>query len=270
MKEIKLNDVDYLRSSSCKTWVDENEVEFVDGIALVKVKLSGRQWNGEPFSHECFGLINEDFEELYDDSLDKKASRYLMFFGYNVNTLRIGKTDFLTSVKTADDGRSWTEHYHIRIIDGVPTVLNNLCKITTTNDPEIITDGHALYDVKTATFLTRRYSYIQQRPFDESGIPTYLVSDVVTSYDYRDDDPKRTFYPINKETGIVDSLSFVIDGEDRIISQIYSKVEHNWYVNSYDNDVNYDILKKRRRAELKELEQRSIELSQSLQFKKNF
>lgn len=269
MKEIKLNSVDYLRSGSCKTFVDENEAQFIDGLALVKAKSSGRHWrSGEPFSYESFGLINENFEEVYDDSLDGRTSRYLMFLGYNVNTLRIGKSDFLTSVATADDGMSWTEHYHIRIIDGVPTVLNNLCEIITTSDPKVITDGHALYDVESATFLTQRYSSIQQQPLDESGIPTYLVRDRVTSYEYREDDPKRIMYPINKETGIVDELSFVIDRTDRIVSPVYSDIEHNWYVSSCDDDTNYDTLKKQRRTELKELEQRGIELSQGLQLKR--
>jgi len=269
MKEIKLNNVDYLRSGSCKTFVDENEVQFIDGIALVKAKSSGKNWrSGEPFSYESFGLINEDFEEVYDDSLDGRTSRYLMFLGHNNCALRFGKFDYLVSVATADDGRSWHEHYHIRIIDGVPTVIKNLDKIVPTEDSKIITDGHALYDVENAIFLTRRYSSIEQQQLDESGIPTYLVSDVVTSYEYQNDDPKKIKYPINKDTGIVDKLSFVIDGTDRIISPIYSDVEHNWYISSCDDEINYGLVKEQRIAELKNLEQRSIELSQGLQLKR--
>lgn len=267
MKEIALKKVNYLRSNSCKATVDENNVQFINGVALVKATVTKEDWrSGNQITYESFGLIDENFEEVYDDTLDGKTSRYLMFLEHNKSTIQIGENDYLVSVNTGDVDRSWTEFHHIRINDGIPCVMNSFSSLNTTNIPHLFTNGHALYDVKQAAFLTRKYSSIEALPVDENSEQLYLVKDIVTSYEYPDGN--ELMIPKNKETGIVDRLVFVIDSSDTIISPIYSELEHDWYVAQYGIDIDYTALIEERKAKLKKQEANGIKLIEGLQKKK--
>lgn len=263
MKKIKLSEVEYLRDRTCEVFVDEKEIKFINGVALVKGMLYGiNRENHKRYSVECYGLINEKFKEVYDDTT--KGSRNLMFLSYNKLAVRIGENDFVVSVAKTDHDRSWYEYDHIRIIDNVPVIIKTFNFLSSTHTPSIFTDGHLLYDVEKAKVLTRYYPSIQPLPLVDVKNPTYFVTFKVTSYEYINGDER--FYPINKDTGIVDFLSFTINSSDERISPIYSQLQHGYY--DCSTDENFNQLVARRTLELKEIEKREIEALRNIKVNK--
>lgn len=266
MKQIKLNKVPYLRYENTEAFIEDENVEFINGVALVKAILKSSSKGGSQSSvYDAFGLINENFEEIYcDEKLEGMASRKLMFLPYNKFLIRVDTDDYLSSVRVCDGDRTFDKYYHIRVIDGIPTVMQEFSQIMATHDPKFVTDGHALYDVMRASFVTRKYSLFESLPVEKDGVPAYLVSTEVSSYCYPNSDTR--WMPINIKTGIVDNLTFVIDREDQIISPVYSMLDHDWYV-KMDENISLEEIEEKRKTELREMEDRGIRLSQGLRSK---
>lgn len=160
MKEITLNDVNYLRNRITSITVDETNLEFKNGIAVAEAHVDAIDFWNEPYSYNCMGLIDENFHEVYNDTHHGNGvkERNLMFLQYNRNIIRCGDNDFIVEVDCCDDGRSWTEYRHVRIVDGIPILITDKlshCQIT--NHENLVISGFSskkLYDVTTGEFIT--------------------------------------------------------------------------------------------------------------------
>lgn len=255
MKEIICRE-GYLRGRrDFEVMVDEATVNFINGLALVKATKKIQYYHPIKTEEiECYGLINESFEEAFGDDYKDRAGRYLMFLGMNFDAKRVGANDFIISVHVSDNDRNWDEYKHVRLVDGKPVVLNvfqNICQI---NSNHLIIAERRVYDVLQARFTTKEYSSIEALPTVEGICPQILVSDQVDSYEYENAD--RKWAPTNGKTGIEDRLFFTINFGGQITSPIYSRLSKDWYTTSIPTS-SYDDICAKRREELKEMEERS-------------
>ncbi len=231
MKEIKLNDCSYLRDKVTKAKVDDTKLEFRNGVAIAKASIYALD-----YAYLCYGLINEDFQEMFANKLSSRYECNLMFFPYNKEILRFGDNDFIVTVDCTDgnDCRSWTEIRHIRIVDGFPTLINRLagsCTKTTDETVAIMdsSSGKALYSIERGEVITPSLDSIEESS-------TYCgVFDVMTRVIPR---PSESFYHF------VDYLCFKIDSEGKRVSAVLSSLD-NGYVECKSNLSVRELLSER-------------------------
>lgn len=167
MKEIVLNDVTYLRGKIASALIDEENVEFQNGLAVVKANIVTSYGCRISKPYDCYGVINEDYHEAYDDKgkVSGTQERNLMFLSYNRNIDRISTDDFIVEVSCGDEQMSYAEHRHIRIIDGVPTLIQKIGPYQKTSNPDLLITGwkdKSLYDVSKGCYLTPKVLEISE------------------------------------------------------------------------------------------------------------
>lgn len=209
MRNIRLNDVSYLRRTDVSAVIEEDNLDFRAGMAVAKACISGSRQE----SYECFGVIGENYKELYDDSIKGNfGERNLMFLSYNRNIVRLSDNDFIVEVLCGDDGRSWTEIRHIKVIDGVPTLVNkNLggC-IKTSFDNLIIVGsgyrGYALYDVNKGITITPYLMSIKESYSRLFEVATKVDCDALGQTDY-------LFFRLNEKGELVSEVLSTIEND---------------------------------------------------------
>ncbi len=157
MKEIKYyKNRPYLRYGIESLEVEETNLVFEGGFAIAEATMSGTDMQFQPFTYTCTGIITEGYHEAFDDI---GQSRYLMFVPNNKQIVRCGKNDFIVKV-ACENGESTTYEYkHIRVIDGIPTLMNkDIGGCTKTEDGNIIT-SNGLYNPIKGEFLSSTHSY---------------------------------------------------------------------------------------------------------------
>lgn len=210
MKEIVLNEVSYLREGVVSAQIDESQVEFHNGLAVIKATLTYSSPICRAKSYDCYGVIDENFHEAFDDKLP--YARNLMFLPYNAALTRIGDSDFIASVNCGDENMSFVQNRHIRLVDGCPMMVNeNIGVYQKTTNEDILIVGwknKRLYSVSSGEFITPLFHDITQSSNSDN------VFDVVVCNSSLEN-PK---YPLS------DYYFFKIDKDGIIISPILSSL----------------------------------------------
>ena len=227
MKSIKLNEVNYLRDEIISAEIDDTNLVFRNGIAVVKASITIGNFCTNKSHYVCCGLINENYEELYKDK-SNLFERNLMFMPFNKSIVRCGNNDFIVEVSCRDDNRIWTEYRHIRIVDGVPTLINrNLGGCQKTSFENIVIAGYrnkTLYDTNEGRALTPPLMKIEES--QEEGIFNVVAKiEVDSSY-------------------CVDYLFFKINSEGIIVSRVLSSISASKFLTESYTSIN-DLLSKR-------------------------
>lgn len=213
MKKIKLNNISG-RSKLLSAYVDEKTIEFINGIAIVKAEffIKYRYLKKQPKKlYSSYGLINENYEELFGNN-PSSIEKLLMFTNQNTQIKRIGNNDFLIIIHFEGYNRDIVKNIHIRLIDGVPTLINLLDDWMETSNKDIIIIGGVtkrLYNIDTDKFITPELSYIKESEKDEG------VFDCIATVS--SDDAKEPF-------AIKENLFFKIDSEGKIITPVISSI----------------------------------------------
>lgn len=237
MKEVKIGKYDHLRGKTSSVVVNDKDLTFINGLALIEGSMSFRMTVGTVMQ-KCYGVINEHYEEAFGDEYEGKAGRYLMFIGQNHHGYRVGANNFIISsnIVEYDTDIMLTQHRHIRVIDGKPTVMAMFEDIKRTFDQEIIiVNNNQLYDIEKGCFTSRVYSKIDITKDGRERNHQYAVTDII--------------YPK------IDKLSFTIDKRDNITSSIFSN--HYGYLSREGySKQNYDDIVAYLRNEIKKEEDR--------------
>ncbi len=218
MREIKLNDVEYLRGKIISASVDEEQLEFKNGVALAKASITSRYYGGTK-EYECYGLIDEEFNEVYDDDEKKsgndfRATRNLMFIGYNIDAYRFQENDFIIGVSCQDDALTWKEYRHVRIVDGAPTRINILYnKPVATSVLGVVISGGTLYDINNGKVVASKLTSISEAE-NQPGVFDVTARIVLEQYKGRYE--------------LVDYLFFKIDSTGKIVSRVLSSLENGY------------------------------------------
>lgn len=245
MKEISLNKVTYLRSTITSIIVDETKLEFKNGVAVAEADVSARDLFNESYTYKCMGLIDENFHEVYADSHhgNEIKERNLMFLPYNKNIIRCGDNDFIVEVYCGDDGASWTEYRHIRIVDGIPLMQNKLNKCQITNHENLVISGYTgynrLYDVTTGEYITPVLYDIK-----ESKVNTE-VFDIVAKITSSEE--KNSWY--------VEYLYFKINTKGQIVSKILSSLASDYIFDCLPIGTSVEEVINDRKEKLKTMEE---------------
>ncbi len=248
MREIKLNDVEYLRGKIISASVDEEQLEFKNGVALAKANIVAMQY-GQKKAYECYGLIDEEFHEVYGDvkQEDFKAQRNLMFLRYNLSIERFLDNDYIVKVSCgADDDRLWIEYRHIRVENGVPKIINKISEpIKTKVDRLVIcsySGGLCLYDVSMGAVITPYLSSIKE---NEGGL--FDVSIRIKLGSRKD------------KYDLTDYLFFRIDSNGKIVSSVLSSLE-NGYLDVSPEESTGKLVEKRKQY----IEEREVQFGEEL------
>lgn len=214
MREIKLNSVEYLRRNIISATVDEDQLEFKNGVALARAVVTS-SYHGKVYS--CWGLIDEQFQEVYSDSQqeDFKAQRNLMFMEYNLGAERLLDNDYIIKVACGADNGTWIEYRHIRVVDGIPMTINKIGKYVRTKLDRLVIcswyDSFYLYDISTGKMVTPHLASIKET--DENDELFDVSIKVMLE---------------NGNCGLVDNLFFRIDSEGNIVSKVLSSLENGY------------------------------------------
>lgn len=226
----KLNEVNYLRGEVISAEIDDTNLDFRNGIAVVKASIATLDFYRRKGHYESWGLINESYEEEYEDK-SNLFERNLMFVPFNKNIVRCGDNDFIVEVTCRDDNRIWTEYRHIRIVDGVPTLINrNIGGCQKTSLENIIIAGFnnkTLYDTNEGRALTPPLAKIEESQ-EEEIFNVVAKIEVDSSY-------------------CVDYLFFKVNRKGIIVSRVLSSLANGFLGESY---ISIDDLLSKRQAQL--------------------
>jgi len=228
MKEIKLNGCSHLRGGIVETAkVDETKLEFRNGVAVAEAEVKGVRvtpsWH--PFSYTCEGLINENFQEVFEDKLPDSYERNLMFLPYNEEIIRFGDNDFVVNMSCYEDGSWWEEYRHIRIINGVSTLVNQVASCTKKVNETLMIMGNnkkALYSIERGEMLT---PYVESIRESEAYCDVFDVMASASSISSK------------KSSLLEDFLYFKINLGGRVISKVLSSLEDGYLLYGYDFSV---------------------------------
>lgn len=201
MRKIKLNNGSY---------VEVNEkVHFLEGLALVDGKVLITNSAGIASS----GVINENYEEAFTNEEDL-ASKSLMFYRANkccnVKMQRFGARDFFVAARNrSEEWYMGNEYRHIRVVDGVPTILSKLpVWPKETNKESVVLVGNQFYDVLKGKYSTHEFQEVSLLD-RENGV--YYIQDKLALESAEDD--KDLF---------VDYWNFQMDVDLQLLSYVWS------------------------------------------------
>ncbi len=152
----------------------------------------------------------------------------------------------------------------IKILKGIPIMqfsdldLDNICDTIVpkaTYDNKIAIIENRLYDIENAKFTTRKYSNILPLKQKNNDDFKYLVYDKIILENM---ESEVNLY--NKK--LEDTLIFVIDKNDQILSGIYSQLDSDYFTDFDCN--NYEGIREKRIEILKEKINKSNEISKTL------
>lgn len=222
MREIKLNCNPFLlsRQNILKVEVDENDLDFRNGVALAEATCTIITDSRTTKTVECYGLIDEEFKEVYNDEYTLESE--LMFFLCNKEAYRLSDNDYIIAVACSDgENAKWTDYRHIRTVDGVPTFINqNLGKPYRTGIENVVIlnmssgfHGKVLYDFSLGKEITPRLASIKEA----EGAPGLF-----------DVEARITLEPKENQYELIDHLFFRIDGTGRIVSNVVSSLDNDY------------------------------------------
>jgi len=221
-KEIKLHKASYLDRESVLAGIlfpeEERKLEFRNGIALAEVVVYYTDGDQEDCYH-CFGLIDENFQEVYAAEKINIAERNLMFFEYNRKAERFSDNDYLVEYvhKKAMFGLpECVENRHIRVVNGVPTLIRvfDSWPVKTRKEGLVIiktSDGFILYDMIKGTFVTPELVSIKESE-ENTGLFNVTL--------------RVTLEKSENKFEFVDYLFFWIDSKGQIVSSVLSSLEN--------------------------------------------
>ena len=157
-------------SSDAVIYIDEKEVNFINGIAAVNAHVI---YNRKSRVWACSGVIDENYNEYFNTKNkygeELVITRNLMFYGYNSDILRVGENDFFVKVKLGyyDSGAYRFIIKHIRLNEGKLELINGDIgadyEKTSSNNLLITSDlfgeNKRLYDVSSGQFLEDKKIY---------------------------------------------------------------------------------------------------------------
>ena len=262
MKVIKLYEgYKQYRGNILHAYVDEDYVEFENGLAVVKALFEAvKEGTNQIYRYKCYGVINEDFEEAFIGGTP--SDKNLSFILFNDEILRCGPNDFLVRVRCGGEHSSYIENRHIRMIDGFLEVVdNNIPFYEKTYNREVIIVDNQLYNVVNQKFISRKYSSITPLPYESEY--TFLVEDKIKSLR-----PDCRGVPTNDTTAVSDTLCFKINIEDELISPVYSK---RWIevIADSESDIDYDIIKTQWINQLYKMEDKQGQIMRLLKINHN-
>lgn len=215
MRNIKLKEVKHLRSEVISAKIDDADLDFRNGIAVANANIT-ISFFGAQDSYECVGLINEDYEEAYENK-PNHFGQNLMFMSFNKEIVRCGDNDFIVEVSCRDDNRIWTEYRHIRIVNGVPTLISrNLGGCQKTSLENVVIAGFSiktLYDTSEGKKVTPSLAKIEES--QEEGIFNAVAKIKV----------ENSYY--------IDYLFFKINNEGMIVSRVLSSLANRFLDEPY-------------------------------------
>lgn len=216
MKEIKLNNCPNLRNKVVRAVVDEDQLEFRNGVSTIQATVDAIDFYNRPYSYQCVGLINENFCEAYDNC----SATDLMFLPYNKEIIRFNDCDFIVGVNCGEDDRDWIEYRHVKVIDGeVHLMHNHLGECQKVEQPFLTITGKnkkALYDIDQGGFLT---PYVENIGISKDNSHTFDVLAQVTCDLYE----------------LIDYLYFKINSEGKAVSTVFSCLDNS------DSDYYFDL-----------------------------
>lgn len=244
MKEIKLKELIFKRNEISAT-VDEKNVEFKNGVALVRASVVVDHL-GNLTTYQCYGLIDENFQEVYsisstDSPSEFSAKENLMFFPKNTLSLRIGDNDFIVKTVCRISGLFAEVYEHVHIDEnGKPIKISSdlgIPKKTKYDNLVILSmgNGYMLYDINKGSVVTPRLYSIKESETDEQ---TFDVVEKIAL-----NDKENGF-------GFVDYLSFKIDGKGNLVTAVLSSLESAYL--DVPNGVTVEEFLRMRREELEE------------------
>lgn len=255
MREIKLNNNRYLRGIINRAIVDESRLEFINGVALAEATIV-KVGYGKENAYHCFGLIDENFQEVYSDDLRSDGERNLMFLKYNRKAERFSDNDYVVEVPCPDgENASWIEHRHVRVVDGTPTLINNIggWPVRARKEGLVIAKtfyGWVLYDINNGVFITPYLVSIREAEDIDGLFDVTLkvaLEDAINIYD------------------LVDYLFLRIDSTGKIVSGVLSSLENGYLEVSPDLSIE-ELAKNRKQC----LKKREVQFGKELsEFKKN-
>lgn len=243
MEEVKYNEVRYLRSGIKSMTYNKDEVEFINGIGVAKATIDF----GNKDICECYGLINEQGEEVFSDK-DTYAERSLMFLPYVKKITRVSENDFICQIACADDGHSWTELRHIKLVNSQAERMEvKIGSFETTDIPNLMIINNCLYNINEAKFIGHCYTKLNYL-----GQGEFAVKDIVTSLEYGGNGWRKK----NEKTAEYDYLYFRVNAQDERTTEIFSQLMCDTY--HTDLTTSYEDIKEKRTTELKEREAKII------------
>lgn len=234
-------------------------IKFNNGLALVHGVPEGVIFTS--YGRQVYGVINEDFQEAEFGDIDYKTRCYLGFDYNNQNAIRIGENDFIFEYVT-DHHYNHCQYRHIRLINGIPTLVKRLPDTSMNDARPFVVTGHKLfsggiyqvfgeqvYDVSNLKHVTRKYSYLEAIPSDNSTPQEFYVSQEVKAYG---------------DSGLTDRLHFKINTADQIISSVASELMQDWYFVANGLPINFEELVAKRAEELRVIAERNTSVISTL------
>ncbi len=241
MQEIKINEVNYLRSNVKSVTYDPESITFINGIGVAKATIV---FNNKE-KYECYGLVNEQGEEVFSDK-ESYAERSLMFLPYVQNITRVSDNDFICQILCGDDGYTRTELRHIRLEENTAKRIDvRINSFELTDIPDLMIVNNTLYKISEAKFTSNPYLRLHY-----IGNGEFAVQDIITSLEY--DGWKQK----NKDTAEYDYFHFRINQNDERTTDIFSKLMCDLY--PVDQTTPYKEIKEKRTEELKAREAKII------------
>ena len=188
-------------SSDAAIYIDEKEVNFINGIAAVNACVI---YNKKSRVWACSGVIDENYNEYFNTKNkygeELVITRNLMFYGYNSEILRVGENDFFVKVKLGyyDSGAYRFIIKHIRLNEGKLELINgdigaNYEKTSSNNlliTSDLFGENKRLYDVSSGQFLEDKKIYPISNGVDTKFFKKNekLGQEFRKKYGYTDDD----------------------------------------------------------------------------------
>lgn len=241
MEEVKINDVPYLRTGVQSITYDPKSVTFINGIGVAKANIVF----GRNEKYECYGLINEQGEEVFSDK-ETYAERSLMFLPYVQKITRVSDNDFICQILCGEDGYTRTELRHIRLEGNTAERVDvKISSFELADIPDLMIVNNTLYKISEAKFVSNPYLRLHYL-----GEGEFSVKDVITSLEC--DGLKYK----NKDTAEYDYFHFRINQNDERTTGIFSKLMCDFY--PVDKTTPYKEIKEQRTEELKQREAKII------------
>lgn len=262
-RKISLVNRPFLRSDEAVVTVNDENIDldkdFIDGISLVKADLTVPvSFRKIQKTYSCVGIIDKKYNEYAKRIKDIDVGRYIMFMPNNVDGFRTSNCDFFITTRNEDRCYSYLNTKHMKIVNGEPIIVNTFSSATKTKiDGVVIADDSFLYDSVTIKKISRQYSKLELH----ENANEFIVTDIVSTLRYEDE--KIRYKKLNEDTFIVDELVFKVDSNDNIISPIYSKKNHDIYIDHIPT-ISYETIKKNRRQELVDMEEKGKEIIKEL------
>ncbi len=246
MREIKLSDAKDLRGTVVQATIDDENVEFINGVAVVEANIVTKDDKGKTTNYNCFGLIDHLFCEAFGSSSREDASsRNLMFLRSNQKIYRVGNDDFLVTFydRDEDENKINVKYRHVRIVNGNTILVNEEMKypVKTSCDNLFIFKGmieSCLYNVSRGEYVSSTFFRLNESK-NEPG-----VFNVIERISLSKGGLRMGMVGFD----LVDYLTFKIDSEGNLVSGVLSSLDNGLL--SIDENVSIEQVIKDRREEL--------------------